>query len=85
MQTNREQLCHKITEIYPDIGHCGIDVDVTHDPKKEVWIVDLKKGPHELQHHLEYSDAQDCLTGKQCVSLALEISQLRKNIEGKQF
>ncbi|MEW6594039.1 MAG: hypothetical protein AB1413_04120 [Thermodesulfobacteriota bacterium] len=85
MQMNRDELCRKIIELYPDIGQCGIDVKVTHDAAKKVWLVDLRKGNHELLHHLEYPDAEDCMAGKQCISLALEIAQLRKNIEGKQF
>lgn len=84
MYTN-EELCRKITEIYPDIGKCEIDVDVKHDDKKSVWLVDLKKGGHELTHHLEYKDADDCIEGKQCVSLAMEIAQLKKHILGEQF
>lgn len=82
---DREELCKKITEIYPEIGECGIDIDVTLDEAKKVWLVNLKKGGHEMQHHLEYSDADSCLDGKQCVSLGLEIAQLKKNIEGEQF
>jgi len=81
----KEELCQKITEMYPDIGECGIDIDAWFDKKKKVWIVDLKKGQHELQHHLEIPDANDCMAGKQCVSLGLEIAQLRKNIEGNQY
>jgi len=82
---DKEELCKKITELYPDIGECGIDIDATFDKAKNVWIIDLKKGPHELEHHLEIPDANDCMEGKQCASLGLEIAQLRKNIEGKQF
>ena len=82
---SKEKLCKKITELYPEIGTCGIDVAVTHDPQKKVWVVDLKKGGHELKHHLEYPDADSCMEGKQCVSLGLEIAQLKKNIEGKQY
>ena len=82
---NREELCKKITDIYPEVGECGIDIDVTHDEKKKVWVVDLKKGSHELQHHLGYSDADACLEGKQCVSLGLEVAQLKKIIQGDQF
>ncbi|MDW7773587.1 MAG: hypothetical protein SCH71_11935 [Desulfobulbaceae bacterium] len=82
---DKEELCRKIRELYPEIGECGIDVDVKHDELKKVWVVDLKKEGHELQHHLEYPDADACMEGKQCVSLGLEIAQLRKNIEGKQY
>jgi hypothetical protein len=82
---NKEKLCSKITELYPDIGECGINVAAEFDKKKNVWIVDLKRDEHELQHHLEIPDADACMEGKQCASLGLEIAQLRKNIEGKQF
>ncbi len=80
-----KEICKKITEIYPEIGECGIDIDVTHDPKKKVWVVDLKRDGHELKHHLEYYDADTCMAGKQCLSLGLEIAQLKKIILGDQF
>ncbi|HER63387.1 MAG TPA: hypothetical protein ENO11_05355 [Desulfobacteraceae bacterium] len=82
---DKNELCKKIIDLYPEIGECGINVDVTFNEEKNVWIVDLKKDQHELQHHLEIPDADQCMEGKQCVSLGLEIAQLRKNIEGKQF
>lgn len=82
---NELELCEKIIGMYPEIGECGIDVDVQHDEQKNVWIVNLKKDEHELKHFLEYPDADICMEGKQCVSLGLEIAQLRKNIDGKQF
>lgn len=81
----KDELCRKIVEIYPEIGECGIDVDVVHDEQKKVWVVDLKKAGHELKHHLEYPDADDCVEGKQCVSLGLEIAQLKKNIMSEQY
>ena len=62
---SKQELCGKIKELYPEIGECGIDVDVEHDNQKNVWVVDLKKN--------------------KCVSLGLEIAQLRRNIEGQQF
>ena len=84
MYSNQE-ICQKIIEMFPEIGECGIEVKVEHDDQQKVWIVDLKKEDHELKHHLEYSDADNCMEGKQCVSLGLEIAQLRKNIEAQQF
>ena len=82
---NAKQLCKKITTIYPEIGSCGIDVDVARDLKEDTWVVHLKKGSHSLKHFLELRDANRCMDDKQCVALGLEISQLRKHIEGKQF
>ena len=84
MYTENE-LCEKITKLYPEIGVCGIDIDVTYDEQKKSWVVNLRKDSHSLNHFLDLMDADKCMEGKQCVSLGLEIAQLRNNIEGKQF
>ncbi|MEW6221638.1 MAG: hypothetical protein AB1634_19190 [Thermodesulfobacteriota bacterium] len=82
---SQQELCRKITALYPDIGECGIDVNVDWDEQKKVWMVDLKKGHHELKHHLEVPDADACMEGRQCVALGLDIAQLRKNVLEQQF
>ena len=78
---NKKELCEKIKGIYPDIGECGIDVDVEYDEGKKAWIVDLKKDNHELKTHLEPAEADQCMEGQQCVSLGLQVAQLKANIE----
>ena len=78
---DKKELCEKIRSIYPDIGECGIDVDVEYDEAKKAWIVDLKKDELELKTHLELQEVDDCMEGKQCVSLGIQIAQLRANIE----
>ncbi len=82
---DKKELCKKIVALYPDLGACGIDVGVAFDTDKKAWTVDLKKDNHELRHYLEPNDADDCMDGKQCVALGLEIAQLTKNIKGEQF
>ncbi len=82
---NSEQLCNKITDLYPEIGVCGVDIDVTTGDLESTWVVRLKKDTHKLDHFLELVDASSCMDGKQCVSLGLEIAQLKNNIEGKQY
>jgi hypothetical protein len=78
---DKNELCEKIRAIYPQVGECGIDVDVDYDESKGAWIVDLKKDHHQLATHLEPADAQACMEGKECVSLGLQIGQLLDNIE----
>ena len=78
---DKKELCEKIRSIYPDIGECGIDVDVEYDEAKKAWVVDLKKDEHELKTYLELQEADECMEGKQCVSLGLQVGQLRTNIE----
>ena len=82
MMHDKKELCDKISEIYPEIGECGINVDVDWNEGKKAWVVDLKKDDHELTTHLEPEDADGCMEGKQCVSLGLQIAQLKANIEG---
>jgi hypothetical protein len=78
---DKNELCEKIRSIYPDIGECGIDVKVEYDEGQKTWFVDLKKNKHELRTYLELGDAEKCLEGIQCISLGIEIAQLRGNIE----
>lgn len=77
----KEELCEKIKEVFPEIGACGINLAVDYDKTNQAWVVDLKKDNHELKTFLEETEAQECMEGKQCVSLGLQIGQLRKNIE----
>lgn len=79
---DKKELCEKIKSIYPDIGECGIDIDVNWEETKKAWVVDLKKDHHELTTHLEPEDADGCIEGRQCVSLGLQIAQLKANIKG---
>ncbi|GBC60486.1 hypothetical protein DENIS_1439 [Desulfonema ishimotonii] len=78
---DKNELCEKIRLLYPDIGECGIDVDVDYDEAQKTWVVDLKKDKHELKTYLEANDAEACIGGKECVSLGIEIAQLKANIE----
>lgn len=78
---DKAELCKKITEIYPDIGQCGIDVDVAYDSEQKRWVVHLEKNDHRIKTYLEDGDAELCLMGRQCVSLGIEINQLRDTVE----
>lgn len=77
----KKELCEKITSIYPEIGECGIDVDVTYDEDFKRWIVFLKKDKKSLKTYLEPGDVDLCMEGKQCVSLSIEVNQLKDSIE----
>ena len=78
---NNKELCEKIRSLYPAIGECGIDVDVAYDERKKAYVVDLKQGQHELKTHLEPTDADACMEGRQCVYLGTQIAQLVANIK----
>lgn len=78
---NKKELCDKIRSLYPDIGECGIDVNVEYDDANDRWTVYLKKDNKELKTFLEPGDADLCMEGKQCVSLGIEINQLKDSID----
>ena len=78
---DRKELCDKIRRLYPDIGECGIDVDVEYDQSQKSWVVHLKKNNQKLKTFLEEGDAEKCMLGQKCVGLGIEIAQLRTNIE----
>ncbi len=77
---NKDELCRKIKDIYPDIGECGVNLNVAFDEANQRWVVDLKKGSRRMRTFLEEGDAEACLQGRQCVSLGIEIGQLRDTI-----
>jgi hypothetical protein len=78
---DKNELCEKIRTLYPDIGECGINLDVEYDDKEKAWVVYLDKGRHKLKTFLEDQDAEKCMIGEKCVGLGIEIAQLKGNIE----
>jgi hypothetical protein len=77
---DNQTLCQKIRQVFPDIGACGIDIQVTYDAEKKAYVVDLEKDGRRLKTYLEPEDADTCMAGKQCVGLGIQIAQLRDNI-----
>ncbi len=78
---DKHELCEKIRQLYPDVGECGIDVAAEYDPSQRCWVVHLEKGSYRLRTFLEEGDAENCILGRKCVGLGIEIAQLRANIE----
>ena len=80
MEINQKDLCDKIQTTYPDIGYCGIDIETSWDEDTGSWIVYLERDGKKLTTHLETDDAENCMEGKECVHLGLQVAQLSKNI-----
>ena len=78
---DKNELCEKIKQLYPEISECRIDVAVDWDEAEKAYTVDLKTPDREVRHYLPENDAALCMEGKQCVSLGLEIAQLKKTIK----
>lgn len=78
---NKEELCKQIQMIYPDIGTCGIDLDADYDGEAERWFVTLHKDGKTLKTYLPPGDAELCMMGRECLSLAVEVNQLVDSID----
>ena len=75
---DNQELCAKIKDVFPDIGECGIDIDVAYDDDQKAYIVNLKKGQRKIKTHLETEDADTCMLGKQCLGLGIQIAQFKE-------
>jgi hypothetical protein len=80
---DKNSLCEKIQELYPDIGECGIDVTTAYDETENSWVVHLKKDNQELKTYLDDGDAEKCMLGEVCVGLGYEVAQLKANLQRK--
>lgn len=78
---DKETLCKKLMEIYPDIGQCAIDVNVFYNEDQKAWVVHLERDGKKLETYLEDEEINACMDGKQCVSLGVHVSELSQNIK----
>ncbi|MDZ7695371.1 MAG: hypothetical protein U5R49_00080 [Deltaproteobacteria bacterium] len=81
MPHDSDELCQKIKSIYPEIGECNMEVKVDFDAEKDAYVVNLEQGKHKLKTYLNPEDANDCMDGKQCVNLGVDIAQLKDRID----
>jgi len=79
---DNEELCEKIRALYPEIGECGMDINVNWNNDKKIWVINFKSGGHELTTHLEPEDANACMEGRKCAALDTEIAKLKAHLGG---
>lgn len=73
----RQQICDRVSSIYPDFGRCGDSLEVNWDENNKAWAVDFEHNGRKIRHYLENKDAADCIIEKQCVGMGLEFGQFR--------
>ncbi len=75
------QLIEKILEIYPEILKHDIDFSLSFDARKDAYVLDFRKGKHELTTYLEKKDADECMANIKCVYLGVQVGQFIRNFE----
>ncbi len=71
-----DQLKGKILEFHPEIARLGLDLNLTFDAPQNRYALKLSKAGEELGLYLQKSDADDCMAGKKCVNLAVQVAQI---------
>ena len=79
MNVKASQLIEKIREIHPEIEKNGVQVTCYFEDKTQSWVVGLSFGDHELETRLDKADAEDCLGGRKCVHLGVQIGRFVEN------
>lgn len=75
------EICNKIRSINPDIGECGIHLNVDFDDRNDAWSVKLRQGNRSLTTFVETEDASECINKDFCLGLEFQIVQLKDNIK----
>jgi hypothetical protein len=75
------QLMAKILEIYPEILKHAINFSLSFNARKNAYVLDFRKGRHELTTHLEKKDADECMANIKCVYLGVQVGRFIRNFE----
>lgn len=68
---DRIDLCSKLTEVMPELGVCGVDIDVNHDDALSAWRISYDAAGKRGVSFLDEEDVDRCLNGRECLSLAM--------------
>lgn len=79
-----EELKTRLLTLIPDIEKYVLDFQVRFDKDSEAWLVTLRKGNRELSTHLEKSDVESCVHGRECYHLGFQLNQFVKSYQAKQ-
>ncbi len=71
----------KIREFHPEIDQNNIDLIVSWDEAGKRYALKLSKSGAAVGSYLDQKDADECLGGKKCLNLAVQVTQLIAELE----
>ena len=71
----------KIIELHPEIVENGVAVSLVFNEELKTYDVNMKKDTHELKTHLETKDADECMDGKKCIHLGVQLKEFIDNFK----
>lgn len=81
MNYSIEELKGKILEFHPEIKEKEVNLNVSFNEGEGKYEVRLSQAGEEFGAFLEKQDADDCMAGQKCVSLAVLVTQLLAELE----
>ncbi len=74
-------LKEKLLKFHPEIAQKGLNLLVAFDTEQNRFRLKLSKGDQEFETFLDKKDADDCMDGKKCVNLAVQMTQFLAEFE----
>jgi hypothetical protein len=81
MNYSTDQLKEKVRGFHPEIAQNGVSLSVESDAAGKRFALKLGKAGKEAGAYLDQKDADECMTGKKCLNLAVLVTQLLAELE----
>jgi hypothetical protein len=76
MNYSTDNLKDKIRQFHPEVDQKGMNLKVTWDEAGKRFALTLSQAGQEVGAYLDQQDADDCMAGKKCLNLAVQVTQL---------
>ncbi len=76
-----ESLKEMIYELHPEIVQHALNLSVIFDEANKAYVLKFSRGGRELDTFLDKQDADECMEGKKCIHLGVQISQFIDDFE----
>jgi hypothetical protein len=81
MNYSTDQLKEKVRGFHPELERNGVNLSIDRDEAGKRFALKLSKAGKEAGAYLDQQDADECMSGKKCLNLAVHITQLLAELE----
>jgi 5S rRNA maturation endonuclease (ribonuclease M5) len=81
MNYSTAQLKEKIHGFHPELAQNGVSLNVDWDAAGKRFALKLGKAGKEVGAYMDQKDADECMSGKKCINLAVLVTQLLADLE----
>jgi 5S rRNA maturation endonuclease (ribonuclease M5) len=81
MNYGTDQLKEKIGGFHPELAKNGVSLTVDWDAAGKRFALKLSKAGKQVGAYLDQKDADECMSGKKCLNLAVVVTQLLAELE----